>query len=102
MRALHMVAALCIFSAVLVAADNPYLGTWKLNVAKSKGTPGTMEKEATVVFATDGNGIKRTVTGIDADGSPINLSATIPWDGMDHQVDGPAGTPPAACRLPAG
>jgi hypothetical protein len=91
MRGLHCVAVFCVFSMALVAADNPFFGTWKLNVAKSKSTPGTMEKESTVVFEADGNGVKRTVTGIDADGKPINMSATIPWDGMEHKVDGPMG-----------
>ena len=86
-----LLAAFCLFSVALVAADNPFLGTWKLNTAKSKGTPGTMEKEATQVFETDGNGIKRTLTGIDADGKPIKMSSTIPWDGMEHKVDGPTG-----------
>jgi hypothetical protein len=91
MRILHLLAAFCIFSIILTAADNPFVGTWKLNTAKSKGTPGTMTKEETVVFETDGSGVKRTVTGIDADGQKINLSATIPWDGMEHKVDGPMG-----------
>lgn len=91
MRGLHCVAAFCLFSVALVAADNPFIGTWNLNTAKSKGTPGTMSKESTVVFEADGSGVKRTVTGIDADGKPINLSATIPWDGMEHKVDGPMG-----------
>ena len=91
MRRLQFVTMLCVFSALLVAADNPFLGTWKLNVAKSRGTPGTMNKEEIVTFAQDGNGIKRTVTGVDADGQKINLSATIPWDGMEHQVEGPNG-----------
>jgi hypothetical protein len=95
MRGLHLLAVFCVFSVALVAADSPFLGTWKLNTAKSKGTAGTLSKEETVVFASDGNGIKRTVTGIDGDGQPINMSATIPWDGMEHKVDGPNGAPPA-------
>lgn len=91
MRVLHLAAAFCTFAIISVAADNHFLGTWKLNTAKSKGTPGTMSKEETVVFETDGSGIKRTVTGVDADGQKINASATIPWDGMEHKVDGPMG-----------
>ena len=91
MRILHLLAAFCIFSIVVTAADNPFIGTWKLNTAKSKGTPGTMSKEETVVFETDGSGIKRTVTGINADGEKINFSGTVPWDGMEHKVDGPMG-----------
>ena len=91
MRGLHLAAAFCVCSVVLVAADNPFLGTWKLNPAKSKGTAGTLSKEETVVFEADGNGIKRTVTGIDGDGQKINVSGTVPWDGMEHKVDGPMG-----------
>src|SRR4051812_14030653 len=91
MRGLDLIALSCVFSVGLVAADNAFLGTWKLNVAKSKGTPGTMSKEETVVFAADGNGVKRTATGVDADGQKIDMSATIPWDGKEHKVDGPTG-----------
>jgi hypothetical protein len=84
-------AAFCVFSVVLVAADNPFLGTWKLNPAKSKATTGSMSKEETVVFQADGSGVKRTVTGVDANGKPINMSGTVPWDGKEHKVDGPMG-----------
>lgn len=91
MRVLHLVVAFCICSIILTAADNPFVGTWKLNTAKSKGTPGTMNKEATVVFETDANGVKRTVKGIDADGQKLEASGTVPWDGMEHKVDGPMG-----------
>jgi hypothetical protein len=48
-------------------------------------------KEETVIFEADGNGIKRTLTGIDADGQKINMSATIPWDAVEHKVNGPMG-----------
>lgn len=87
----RLLTAFCLFSVAVVAADNPFIGTWKLNTAKSKGTPGTMDKESTQVFEADGNGIKRTVTAIDAEGKPIKMSATIPWDGMEHKVAGPMG-----------
>ena len=77
MRGLKSVTAICVFSAALFAADNPFLGTWKMNVAKSKGTPGTLAKEATVKFEADGDQIKRTVTGTEGDGQPMNISGTI-------------------------
>jgi hypothetical protein len=92
MRGLQTLAALCLFSTALIAADNPFLGTWKMNVAKSKGTPGTLDKDATVKFEAAGNEIKRTVTGIDPEGQPINISGALPWDGQDHKIDNPDGT----------
>jgi len=64
-----------------------------LNTAKSKATPGTLSKEETVVFAAVGDQIKRTVTGIDPDGEPLNMSATIAWDGKEHKVEAPKGPP---------
>lgn len=91
MRGLSGVAAFCLFSVVLAAADNPFIGTWKLNPAKSKATVGALPKEETAVFEAVGSDVKRTVTGIDADGKPINMSGTIPWDGKEHKVDGPMG-----------
>ena len=94
MRVLSCVAAVCVFSVALIAADNPFVGTWKLNTAKSKGTPGTLSKEETVVFEAVGDQMKRTVTGIDPDGEPLNISSTIAWDGKDHKVEGPKGRPP--------
>ena len=93
MRALSCLATVCVFSIGLVAADHPFVGTWKLNAAKSKGTPGTMDKEATMVFEAVGHQMKRTVTGIDPDGERINISSTIPWDGKEHKVEARKGPP---------
>jgi len=89
MRTSSCVAAVCVFSVALIAADNPFVGTWKLNTAKSKGTPGTLNQEETVVFEAVGDQIKRTVTGVDPDGEPLNMSATIGWDGKEHKVETP-------------
>ena len=89
MRTSSCLAAVCVFSVALIAADNPFVGTWKLNTAKSKGTPGTLNKEETVVFEAVGDQIKRTVTGVDPDGEPLNMSATIAWDGKEHKVEAP-------------
>ena len=80
MRGLHLVAAFCVCSVTLLAADNPFLGTWKLNLAKSKGTTGTLSKEETVVFESDGGvGACRNLrSGGHSDGAappaPCNLS----------------------------
>jgi hypothetical protein len=41
--------ALCFFGAALCFADDPQMGTWKLNEAKSKFAPG-VPKNHTVVY----------------------------------------------------
>jgi hypothetical protein len=75
----------------MVAAANPFIGTWKLNTTKSKFTPGTAPKEMTVRFEADGDKIKRVAVGIDSDGEPINQTGSVAWDGKDHPIDTPPG-----------
>jgi hypothetical protein len=70
-------------------ADN-FIGTWKLNTAKSKYTGAAGPKAITVVFAKATGGIKVTATGVAADGTPINTSYTATYDGKDSPVTGAA------------
>jgi hypothetical protein len=87
MRGLRFLIALSVISTAMLAADNPFIGTWKLNVAKSKFSPGTAIKEETVTFEAVGDQMKRTVVGIDADGEQLNQNSTIPWDGKAHKIE---------------
>jgi len=49
MRYAKLAVALFGFAALLIAAD-PAIGTWKLNVAKSKYTPGPAPNSATITY----------------------------------------------------
>jgi hypothetical protein len=89
MRGLKLLTVVCAFSTALFAADDPFIGTWKLNVEKSKFKLGHPTKEMTVTFEPDGSDLKRTATGVDPDGEPIKQNGTVPWDAMDHKVDAP-------------
>ncbi len=62
MRGLQFFAAVCIFSTFAIAADNPFIGTWKLDAAKSKFSPGTEIKEMTMTFEAVGDQVKRVAT----------------------------------------
>jgi hypothetical protein len=73
--------------AFCLAADDPMMGTWKLNEAKSKITPGA-PKNTTVVYAAAGDQIKITVDGTDADGKPSHSEWTGKFDGKDYPVTG--------------
>ena len=68
-------------------ADNPNMGTWKLNEAKSKFSPGS-GKNTTVVYEAAGDDIKVTVDGVDAAGSPTHSEWTGKFDGKDYPVTG--------------
>ena len=77
-----------LFAGVVVClADNPNMGTWKLNEAKSKFSPGS-SKNQTVVYEVAGDGVKVTVDGVDANGNPLHSEWTGKFDGKDYPVTG--------------
>jgi hypothetical protein len=73
-------------TAVCFAAD-PQMGTWKLNEAKSKFTPGTA-KFTTVTLKNMFGNIKVTGDGIDANGKPMHVEWSGKFDGKDYPVTG--------------
>ncbi len=75
--------------AFCLAADDPMMGTWKLNEAKSKIAPGA-PKNTTVTYAAAGDQIKVSVDGTDADGKPAHSEWTGKMDGKDYPVTGDA------------
>lgn len=93
MKRLTVFAALAVLAAIasapLFAQDNPALGTWKLNVAKSTFT-GTAPKELTRTLEAVGDSVKYTFAGTAADGSSISYSFTVKYDGTDSPVTGTA------------
>jgi hypothetical protein len=68
-------------------AQNPNIGTWKLNEAKSKLTPG-LPKNLTVTYEAAGDSIKATVDGVDGQGKPTHNEWTGKFDGKDYPVTG--------------
>ena len=87
------VTALC-FGVVLaagaplaIAQTDPHVGTWILNLEKSKYAPGTAPKSQTSVFAAAEQGLKVTTTAVGASGT-TNTEYTATFDGKDHPVKG--------------
>ena len=72
----------------LRAQTDPHVGTWVLNVAKSKYTPGPLPKEQTSVYSAAGQGLKVSTKGVGADGKPTTTEFTAMFDGKDHAVTG--------------
>jgi hypothetical protein len=72
--------------AVCLAAD-PNMGTWKLNEAKSKFSPGAT-KNITVVYEAAGDSVKITVDGVTSDGKPVHHEWTGKYDGKVYPVTG--------------
>ncbi|MGH9632983.1 MAG: hypothetical protein ACRD7E_32165 [Bryobacteraceae bacterium] len=94
---MRFLPVLVLMSTILFAADNPFLGTWKLNTAKSKSNPMPVAQSMIVKFEADGEKVRRTATGVDGEGKPIMQGSpkgsSIAWDGKDHAVETPDGSP---------
>jgi len=82
---------------VALAADVS-LGTWKVNVAKSKYSPGPAPKAQTVKYEATGDNMKITVDGTDTTGKPIHNEWTGKFDGKDYAVKGDPDTDMRAYR----
>jgi hypothetical protein len=98
MRRVVLVLALLVFVAAarpLLAEDNPFLGTWKLDVAKSKYESVPAPKSQTRTIAAQGNGVKYSFEGVAADGTPFSFSFVTYYDGTEAAITG-TGTPGGA------
>jgi hypothetical protein len=70
-------------------ADNS-IGTWKRNIEKSKSTPQSANpiKSLTLKYEPVEGGSKLTATGERQDGTKINGSSTVKYDGKEYPVTG--------------
>jgi len=73
---------------VVAYAQDPSVGTWTLNVAKSKYSPGPAPKSTTVTIEAAGDQTKVTVKTVGADGTPGGNSYSYRLDGKDDPVQG--------------
>ena len=80
---------LCAVVAAASAPD-PAIGTWTLNVTKSKFDPGPVPKSQTRTYSETADGITLSMEGVAADGSPTSLHATYKTDGKDYPITGSA------------
>ena len=87
-RFVAVVVLAVVASSTIHAQSNPLVGTWKLNVEKSKYEPGPAPKSMTRTVEAAGNGVKYTFEGVSSDGQPISFSFTVQFDGKDSPITG--------------
>lgn len=87
MVSLAACCAIVVSSSVVLAADN-WLGTWKLDAAKSKYSPGPALKSYTLKFEATPEGIKLTADGVSADDKAIHTTYVSKFDGKDVPWEG--------------
>jgi hypothetical protein len=85
--AITLAVSLFMFGAVAQAADHQ-VGTWKLDVAKSKYSPGPPPKEGTLTVESQADGLKFTIDGIDAEGKAVHYELSPKYDGKDYPMTG--------------
>jgi hypothetical protein len=86
-RSVVLTALLCVLAFATSFAQDPNLGTWKLNEGKSKIAAGMM-KNTTVVYTVEGDSIKAVTDGTTGDGSPLHTEWTGKFDGKDYPLTG--------------
>lgn len=87
LRTVVVSLALCMFAVAVYAAENPNIGTWKLNETKSK-IPAGVAKNTTVVYSAAGDMIKVATDGVDGSGKPTHSEWTGKFDGKPYPVTG--------------
>ncbi|MGB8522033.1 MAG: hypothetical protein WCD43_03615 [Candidatus Acidiferrales bacterium] len=94
-RILLLLAALAVstvatgtLKAQTMTQASPFLGTWKMNVGKSKVTGIPMPKSLTREVVTQEGGTKFSYKGVTANGKPIDYSFVTNYDGKDSPITG--------------
>jgi hypothetical protein len=81
--------AVCLVAPTLMKADtSAFVGTWKLNVAKSTFPAGAAPKSMTRTITADGDNVTYSFDGTAADGSALKYSFTVKYDGKDYAITG--------------
>jgi len=96
-KAIVLTISLVFVSVALGFQNDPQIGTWKLNEAKSKFAGKA--RNHTVVYETAGDQIKVTVDGVNENGDAVHSEWTGRFDGKDYPVTGEANSDARSYRL---
>jgi hypothetical protein len=87
-----LMAGVIVAAAIAVAAQgtDPRVGTWHVNVAKSKYSPGPAPKSQMLKIEAAGKGEKVTSETVSASGEKTVTEYTADFDGKPHPLKGSA------------
>ena len=74
--------------SAFVAQQDQLIGTWELNVAKSKYNPGPAPKRQTRIYEALPEGMKVTIKTVNADGQSTVVEHPANFDGKDYPITG--------------
>jgi hypothetical protein len=87
--AIFAVVVVCFALAGSALAQNTaFIGTWKLNLEKSKYPAGMAPKSLTRTLTADGDSVTYKFEGEGPDGAALSYGFTSKYDGMDAEVTG--------------
>src|SRR5262245_62082924 len=94
-RALMSLCMLLVFCTVMIFAQAPaaknMVGTWKLDAAKSKYSPGPTPKSQVATLEAVEGGMKVVSDRVEADGKTTHFEWTAKFDSKDYPVKGDPG-----------
>ena len=71
-------------------AVDPAVGSWKLNIAKSKLDPSESGLQSSMrTYTATADGMTTSIHSVDASGAPQDTGTTFVYDGKRHPVTGP-------------
>jgi hypothetical protein len=86
-KTLLLALVFCLCGLAASFAEDPNVGSWKVNEAKSK-IPAGAPRNSTVTYTAEGNNYKCVVEGTDASGNPAHNEWTGKFDGKYYPVTG--------------
>src|SRR6516164_11370210 len=85
---LRMCAAFLFFTIALWAADDPIVGTWKLNLFKSNQAALATFRSLTAKVESRPDGLKVSEELVTPQGMAIHSEFTAKYDGQDYPIVG--------------
>src|SRR5438552_16122247 len=82
-RIIALVVAMVVLSVGVWADDNPLIGKWKVNLAKTKHNVGTPPKSQVITYDMVGDAVRLTAEIDNRQGHETN-SYTAKYDGKDY------------------
>jgi hypothetical protein len=85
---INLALGLWLAGTLLAQAQEPLFGTWKMNVAKSKYSPGPVPKSNISKWESFEDGVKFTGDVVPVNGEPQHYESSGKFDGKDNPVIG--------------
>jgi hypothetical protein len=91
LKTLRNLLLIVMAAALTLSAADAMLGTWKLNTAKSKYSPGPGPQSVTATYSQDGDWVVVKTEGVGPDGKAATIDNRYKRDGKEYPYQAPTG-----------